>query len=63
MQCDVCDATAPALRWRWGRHGGAGRSFVLVEEVFPGEAAPLPALVKALDALGAGPWGYWYIQD
>jgi hypothetical protein len=63
LHCDACATTAPALRWRWGRHGGAGRSLILVEEVFPGEAAPLPTLVKALDALDAGPWVFFYIQD
>jgi hypothetical protein len=63
LRCEACGTAAPALRWRWGRHGGAGRSLILVEEVFPGEAAPLPALVTALEAVGAGPWVYFYIQD
>ena len=63
LRCDACETTSPALRWRWGRHGGAARSILLIEEVFPGEGTPLPALVKALDALGAGPWVFFYIQD
>ncbi|NBC14359.1 MAG: hypothetical protein GVY09_13665 [Gammaproteobacteria bacterium] len=63
LRCDACETTSPALRWRWGRHGGAARSTVSIEEVFPGEGTPLPALVKALDALGAGPWVFFYIQD
>jgi hypothetical protein len=63
LQCGTCGAGAPAYRWRWGRHAGAGRSLVSVEEVFPGEAAPLPALLTALAGLSAGPWGYFFVQD
>ena len=63
LVCGHCGADAPAWRWRWGRHGGSGRSFVCIEGVFPGEASPLPALLDALAALGAGPWRAFYIQD
>jgi hypothetical protein len=63
LRCEACGAAPPAHRWRWGRHAGAGRGFVLIEEVFPGEARPLPPLMQTLAALGAGPWDFFYVQD
>jgi hypothetical protein len=63
LRCDVCLASSAAYRWKWGRHAGAGRSFVLIEEVFPGEGTPLPGLLQDLAALGAGPWAWFYVQD
>jgi hypothetical protein len=63
LLCAGCGAQAPACAWHWGRHAGCGRSFVFVEEVFPGEGTPLPALLDALQALGSGPWRYFYLQD
>lgn len=63
LTCAGCGVSAPAHAWRWGRHAGAGRTFVMIEEVFPGEGRPLPALLQALGALGAGPWDFFYLQD
>jgi hypothetical protein len=31
--------------------------------VFPGEAAPLPALLAGLRDLGVGDWHHFYVQD
>jgi predicted RNA-binding Zn-ribbon protein involved in translation (DUF1610 family) len=63
LHCPECGETAAGWRWDWRQHGGFGRSFVRIEEVFPGEGAPLPELLAALCALGAGPWRYFYVQD
>jgi hypothetical protein len=63
LACPGCGHGAPAHAWRWGRHGGAGRSFLVIEEVFPGEGKPLPALEAALGQLGLGAWKYFYVQD
>jgi hypothetical protein len=63
LHCNHCGETASAEHWRWGRHGGGGRSFVSIEEVFPGEAAPLPSLLAALAGLSVGPWQHFYVQD
>ncbi len=63
LHCCGCDVRTPALDWRWGRHAGVGRSLIMVEEVFPAEASPLPALTSALADLGAGPWTFFYVQD
>jgi hypothetical protein len=63
LRCVGCGAGACAHRWDFGRHGGAGRSVVLIEEVFPGEASPLPALLRALETATGVPWAYFYQQD
>jgi hypothetical protein len=63
LPCDACGTASRAHAWRWGRHAGVGRSFVLIEEVFPGEARPLPPLLQALAIIGVGPWDFSYVQD
>ena len=63
LRCLHCMAIAPGWGWRWGQHGGFGRVFVCVEEVFPGEGSPLPALLDALYADGIGDWRFFYVQD
>jgi hypothetical protein len=63
LRCPGCGTEACAFQWDFGRHGGAGRSVVLIEEVFPGEAAPLPGLLRALERSTGCAWGYFYQQD
>lgn len=63
LHCTGCGADAPGWRWNWGRHGGAGRLFVNLEPVFPGEGRPLPALFTLLEQIDLGPWRYFYVQD
>ena len=63
LRCPHCINSAPGWRWNWRQHGGFGRSFILVEEVFPGEGAPLPALLRSLHRLGIGDWHPFYVQD
>lgn len=63
LRCRVCGAEACAYRWSFGRHGGAGRSVVMIEEVFPGEATPLPAVLGALAAGTGLPWQFFYQQE
>jgi hypothetical protein len=63
LHCTHCTTGAPGWCWHWRQHGGFGRSFVRVEEVFPGEAAPLPALLDGLRDLGVGDWHHFYVQD
>lgn len=63
LLCPGCGTEACAYQWDFGRHGGAGRSVVLIDEVFPGEAAPLPGLLRALERSTGCAWGYFYQQD
>jgi hypothetical protein len=61
--CPACGEIRPPWRWDWKQQGGFGRLFVLVEEVFPGEAVPSPRLLDLLTrACGCG-WRHFYIQD
>jgi hypothetical protein len=43
---------------------GCGRFFLLLENIFPQEAIPSPALLDALKRACQGePWHYFYQQD
>ena len=61
--CPACGATRPACDWDWKESAGCGRSVVWIEEVFPGEASPSPALLRILEPLSGGPWRHCYVQD
>ncbi|MCF7983877.1 MAG: hypothetical protein K9L70_05690 [Thiohalocapsa sp.] len=63
LVCPNCACRAPGWQWDWRQQAAFGRSFVIVEEVFPSEAAPLPALLDVLRGLDAGPWNHFYVQD
>lgn len=61
--CPACGASAPAWAWDWKETAGFGRVLVLIEEVFPGEAVPAPALLDTLARASGGPWRHFYVQD
>jgi len=63
LTCAGCTTSAPASAWDWRRQAGVGRTFVAIEEVFPAEGRPLPALWALLERLDAGPWHYFFVQD
>lgn len=63
FHCPRCEETINALSLRWRDSGGFGRGFLVVEDIFPGEAVPVPGLFEQLGTLGAGPWHHFYIQD
>jgi hypothetical protein len=52
-----------AWDWDWKQQGGFGRLFVMVEEVFPGEAVPTPGLLDLLRDLDGTPWRHFYVQE
>jgi hypothetical protein len=62
LECPSCGATTSPGDWNWRQHAGFGRSFVCIEEVFPGEGSPLPPLFTALERLGVGRWRHFYVQ-
>ncbi|AUB82491.1 hypothetical protein [Candidatus Thiodictyon syntrophicum] len=63
LTCTTCGETRPPWRWDWKEQGGYGRLFVMVEEVFPGEAVPTGRLLDLLtDACGSG-WRHFFVQD
>jgi len=61
--CPECHRTLTPLDLGWRDNGGFGRCFVSVEDVFPGEAAPVPALYGLLAHASGKPWRTFYIQD
>lgn len=61
--CPHCGASHPLCRWDWKQQGGCGRLTILVEEVFPGEAVPTPALLERLAQASNAGWRYFYVQD
>lgn len=61
--CPSCTHQQSPLSLSWRENGGFGRFFITVEEVFPGEAVPLPALMDHLAQVSGQPWRYFYIQD
>ncbi len=63
IPCPACGSHHPLWAWDWKGSAGCGRSFVWVEEVFPGEAEPTPTFQAALTSLTASPWRHFYTQD
>jgi hypothetical protein len=53
----------PFREWDWKGNAGLGRVFVVVEEIFPGEALPSPALTDVLERLSGSPWRHFYVQE
>lgn len=63
LTCPACGETRPPWRWDWKEQGGFGRVFILVEEVFPGEAVPTPSLLDLLTHASGSGWRHFYVQD
>lgn len=63
VTCPACGETRPPWLWDWKQQGGFGRLFVQVEEIFPGEATPTPALFDLLIRASGTGWRHFYIQD
>jgi len=63
VDCPRCDHRQRPLDLGWRRTAGFGRLFIVVEDVFPGEAVPVPALLANLERTMGGPWQYFYVRD
>ena len=63
LVCVQCGANADLGSWNWRENAGVGRLFLRVEEVFPGEAVPTPALMGLLEAASGTGWRHFYVQD
>lgn len=60
--CTGCGHPQNPMDWNWRRKAGFSRLFIGIQEVFPGEAVPVPDLITALQGDGAA-WDYFYVQD
>ena len=63
LPCSTCTAKHPARKWDWKGNAGFGRTFISVEEIFPGEATPAPALSAVLKQASGNRWRHFYVQD
>jgi hypothetical protein len=63
VQCPRCGHYQRPLDLTWRREAGFGRWFLVVEDVFPGEAVPVPALLEGLAGVTGGAWHYFYVRD
>jgi Zn ribbon nucleic-acid-binding protein len=63
VQCASCGTRSAPWELDWKNAAGFGRLFVQVEEVFPGEAAPTPALLQLLADISGTAWRYFYVQE
>lgn len=64
LHCPSCDQTSTAWSWDWRGHAGFGRLVVRIEDVFPGEATPLPRLLETLAEASDGlDWHWFTVQD
>jgi hypothetical protein len=63
VTCPRCGHRQRPVDLGWRQSGGFGRCFIQVEEVFPGEAVPVPGLIQGLRRISGCPWGYFYILD
>ena len=61
--CPHCGHRQRPLDLNWKRSAGAGRLFVQVEDVFPGEAVPVAGFMRGLAQAGGVEWAYFYVQD
>ncbi len=61
--CPACGEGSPPWGYDWKGQAGFGRLFIQVEEIFPGEATPTPALMGLLEGSSGCEWRHFYIQD
>jgi hypothetical protein len=61
--CPRCGHRQRPLELGWRRNAGFGRLFVAVEDIFPGEAVPVPSFLKGLAQATGVEWDYFYIRD
>jgi hypothetical protein len=62
--CPHCGHAQDPATYDFRQSAGCGRLFLLLENIFPQEAIPAPALLDRLKtASGGHPWHYFYQQD
>jgi hypothetical protein len=61
--CPRCGYRQRPVELGWRRNAGFGRLFVAVEDIFPGEAVPVPSFLQGLERASGVVWDYFYIRD
>lgn len=60
--CPRCSNRQSPLDLGWRRQAGFGWLFIVIEDIFPGEAIPVPALLSGLAQVTNNPWQYFYVR-
>ena len=63
VECPHCTRQQRPMDVLWRQDAGFGRSFVAIEDIFPGEAVPVPSLLQTLHRELGMPWRYFFLQD
>ncbi len=61
--CPSCGHRQRPVDLGWRRNAGLGRLFVVVEDIFPGEAVPVPSFLQRLRQASGVAWEYFYVRD
>lgn len=61
--CPTCGTTQRPLDLAWRQGAGWGSFFVCVEDIFPGEAVPVPSLLRTLERASGVAWRYFFHRD
>ena len=62
ITCPHCQYHNTPAQLNWRQQAGAARMFILVHNIFPGEAIPTEGLLSALDQVHPG-WHFCYVQQ
>ena len=60
-QCADCNTTSTVSQLDWRQSGGAGKIFIEIKNIFPGEAVPVDRLLGELKTLSNENWRYFYL--
>lgn len=60
IKCNLCRTESQPGDFNWRRHGGYGRIFIEINNVFPGEANPVDLLFDRLQKETGVEWKYFF---
>lgn len=60
LLCPACGRASAVAALDWRRSAAIACRFVEIGGIYPQEAIPAEGLLTALEAVGAGPWDYFY---
>jgi hypothetical protein len=63
LTCPHCGQAQRPPELSWRRTGGFARQWLAVQDVFPGEAVPVPGLLQGLLQFSGLAWTYFYVLD
>jgi hypothetical protein len=60
LKCNQCGNESQLEEISWGKKAGYGRIFIEINNIFPGEARPVPDLLASLNRSTGTEWSYFY---